>query len=112
MKKPSKSNIVIFILLGTILILGYILIFRKPEPIEVKPFDDTELRKEIAKSDSIAASWQQKAEAFQKDAIYYEAKADGLEVLKPQIHNYYDQIYKFNSTASSSELDSIIRANW
>ena len=112
MKKPSKSNIAIFILLGIILILGYILIFRKPDPIGVEPFDDTELRKEIAVSDSIAKHWENKAQQFQVDARYYEAKADGLELLKPQIHNYYDQIYSFNSTASSSELDSVIRANW
>jgi hypothetical protein len=110
--KLSKSNIAIFILLGIILILAYILIFRKPDSIVVLPFDDTKLRKEIAKSDSVATYWKQKAVDFQNKALYFEAKSDGLELLKPQIYNYYDQIYKFNSTASGSELDSVIRANW
>jgi hypothetical protein len=110
--KLSKSNISIFILLGIILVLAYILTFRKQDPIEVPAFDDNELRKEITKSDSVASHWEQKAKSFRDDALYYEAKADGLEVLKPQIKNYYDKIYKFNSTASNRERDSIIRANW
>ena len=45
--KFSKSNILTIILFSIILILSYIIIFRKSEPIGVLPFDDTELLNKI-----------------------------------------------------------------
>tara|TARA_R110000868_G_C10836883_1_gene759756 strand:+ start:224 stop:559 length:336 start_codon:yes stop_codon:yes gene_type:complete len=110
--KFSKSNILTIILFSIILILSYIIIFRKSEPIGVLPFDDTELLNKITISDSIITYWKYKSIGFENKALYFKTKADSLQLLKPQINNYYDQIYKFNSTASGNELDSVIRANW
>lgn len=109
----SKTNIVFLVLLGTILVLSYILIFRKSDTqIVIEPFDDTLLREEIAKSDSIANHWQQVASDYQYSAALSEAKSDSIEIAKQKLQQDYDEMYKFNSTASSNQLDSVIRANW
>jgi len=110
--KLSKTHIALIALFGIILVLLYILIFRKPDPIDVPAFDDTVLREEIAQKDSLAIAWKNIAQSHELRANKYEAKSDSLEQTKPQIKHYYHEIYTFNSTANSSQLDSVIRANW
>jgi hypothetical protein len=107
----SKSNIIYGILLLVILVLLYIVIFRKPEVV-VEPFDETPLREEIAKKDSIAQFWENEAHKWETVAHSYEAKSDSLETLKPQIQEHYGNTYKIIPDGTNVVLDSIIRANW
>lgn len=99
------------ILIGIILVMGYFLIFRKPATI-VEPFDETPLRNEIAKKDSISNHWEQEAAAWQNLANIEGDKADSLEKYKPSIKYYYEKKYTFNANATVLQLDSVIRANW
>jgi len=108
MIKPSH---IIWSLLGIILILACVLIFRKPK-IVVEGFDDTELRKQIELEKQNAEYWESEAKRWHSVADSALVMSDSLQNLKPQIKYVYHEIYKFNSTATTTQLDSVIRANW
>lgn len=110
-KHLTISNIIYLVLLLVILVQMYMLIFRKPDVV-VQPFDDTELREEIAEKDSLANYWQAVASSWQAEAEKYEAKSDSLEQTKVVIKHHYHEIYKAIPDGTSVQLDSIIRANW
>lgn len=107
----QKSNLIIAAQIGIILILVCILIFKKPVTV-VEPFDDTELRQQIAEKDSIAAHWELQANQWKTVASLAEAKSDSLELLKPQIQHHYHEIYTAIADGTVVELDNIIRSNW
>ena len=91
--------------------MGYFMIFNQPTPI-VEPFDDSQLREEIRIQDSIANHWKQESTKWQSVAAIFGHKSDSLEHLKPSIIYYYGKKYTFNANATSSQLDSVIRASW
>jgi len=111
MKNLSKSTIAFIILFGIILILLYILIFRKSDT-QVEKFDDTALRTEIKTQNKLIKSWEKIANSAITNANKHIARADSLEKLTPEVKHYYHEIYNFNSNANTSQLDSVIRANW
>lgn len=106
-----STNIAFAILIGIILVMGYFLIFKQPVP-EIPRFDDTALRKEIARNDSLAQHWIEESLRLRILADSLMVKNDSLEKVKPKIKNYYNEIYNFNATANRMQLDSVIRANW
>lgn len=91
--------------------LLYLLFFNKEE-VTVEPFDDSALRLEIQVKDSLADHWQDIARTQQIIALKALSERDSIEVSKTNTKIYYREIYKFNSTATNSQLDSVIRANW
>jgi len=111
MKNLNKPTLINFISLGIILILLYILIFRKPD-LPIEKFDETSLRNEIEVQKNLVKSWEKIANSAVKNADKHIARADSLEKLKPQVKHYYHEIYTFNSNANTSQLDSVIRSNW
>jgi len=83
------------------------------KPIKtVDKFDDTSLRKQIQKQDSISNYWQNKSLYWESIAYSYELQIDSLEALKPTIEKEYDEKIKFNNSATIIQLDSIIRSTW
>ena len=106
-----KSSIIIIGLLVTVFILiGYLVLQGSDEVIV--PFDETPLRKEIHEKDSLLTVYQDEAATWHNIAQTAINTADSLSHLTPEIKHHYHEIYKFNSTASNSQLDSVIRANW
>lgn len=111
--KFSLNHIITGSLLTIVLILSFILIFRKPEEkLVVEPFDDTKLREQIELEKQNALFWEQKALLWQNIATKAIQKSDSLENLKPNIKNHYEKTYNHIDTADVHELDSIIRSNW
>lgn len=106
-----KPNHIIWALLGVILILILILVFRKPDPV-VERFDEQHYLDLIESEEKKAAYYQLEAERWQSKADSAMAVSDSLEKLKPEIQHHYHEIYKFNSTATTVQLDSVIRSNW
>lgn len=105
------TNIIIAGLLVTVFILVAYIILKEPVKV-VEPFDETPLRKEIAKKDSTARYWQDESAYQESRADHFELKVDSLEALKPKIHEDHDNQINFNATATDQQLDSVIRANW
>ena len=99
------------ILIGIILVMGYFLIFNKPDVV-VEAFDEAPLREEIRLSDSTSLHWKEEAAVMQALADSEKHKSDSLEKLKPSIKIYYEKKYTFNANASLVQLDSVVRANW
>jgi len=99
------------ILIGIILVMGYYLIFNKPDVV-VEAFDEAPLREEIRISDSTSLHWKEEAAAWQNLADIEGDKADSLEKFKPSIKIYYEKKYTFNANADLVQLDSVVRANW
>ena len=106
-----KNNITYIVLLGIILVLLYILIFRQPTTI-VEPFDDTELREQIRLKDSTASYWEENALYWLGVSADHEQRADSLENIKTNIKNEYSPTYKAIPGATATQRDSILRANW
>ena len=107
----NKINIVFVILLLIIFGLIVYIILSKPV-VPVEKFDDTVLREQIRKQDSITIHWQKESIHWQNLATSYELKVDSLEALKPIIHEKYNKQIKFNNSANMLQLDSIIRSTW
>jgi hypothetical protein len=107
----TRANWIIIGLLGVIFTLVVILIVRKPATI-VEPFDDSALREEIRLKDSVALYWELEAGLWHDFADSTLVLADSLENSKPTIKKFYHEKYKFNSTATTVQLDSVIRTNW
>jgi hypothetical protein len=99
------------ILIGIILIMGYYLIFNKPDVV-IEPFDEAPLREEIRLADSISLHWKEEAALMQALADSEKHKSDSLEKFKPSIKYYYEKKYTFNANADILQLDSVVRANW
>ena len=104
------NKIVIITLVVIIVIEGFFLV--KNPRVEVEPFDDTELLLKIQKADGTATYWKEQSEYWQVIATENRLLIDSLENIKPQIQVHYEKIYDFTSTATTNELDSLIRANW
>lgn len=97
----NGKNFVILTLLA-VLIFFVIKDFSDPEYTELT--DVSKLEKTIAD--------QQKIIDEQKAIIYQlETKRDTLVFIETQIKYMYEEIYRYNSTANVSELDSVIRVN-
>ena len=108
MTKPNKTLIA---LLAIILVLVVYIIF-KGNPSTDESFDPTALREQIRIKDSTATHWEEEADAWHSLANTLGDKSDSLENLKPVIQHHYDKKYTFNANATSSQLDSVIRASW
>jgi hypothetical protein len=105
-----KASHAIWALLGIILILICILVFRKPNTV-VEEFDETPYLEIIESEKLKAIYWENQAEYFSSVADSALVISDSLQNLKPEIKHVYHEIYKFNSTATTIQLDSVIRAN-
>ncbi len=101
----TKTNIIIGALLIGVLILGYIVIYRKSDTV-VELFDDTELRDSIKIAQQNAVYWEDYAHGVERERdLIKEQKQKVRYVYKPQY------IY-INNTANIDQLDSVIRTNW
>lgn len=107
----SKTNIILGSLLIIIFGLVAYIIFSKPNKV-IEPFNETKLRLQIARQDSLTIHWQKESEAWQLAANIAENKVDSLEQLKQDINEDHDQDIQFNATATIMQLDSVIRSNW
>ena len=108
MTKPNKTLIA---LLAIILVLVVYIIF-KGNPSTDESFDPAALREQIRIKDSTATHWEEEANSWHNLANTLGDKSDSLENLKPVIQHHYDKKYTFNANATSSQLDSVIRASW
>ena len=101
----SKTNIIIGSLFIAVLILSYIVLFRKPET-EIQLFDDQPYRDSIATATENAIYWKDQA-------IRMEEERDQIRQQKQQVRYVYklQYIYLYNN-ADIDQLDSVIRANW
>lgn len=106
-----KAEHVIGALLAVILLLACILIFRKPKTV-VEEFDKTPYLEQIEIERKKAEFWEAKATKMQTIADGALKLSDSLQNIKPTIKHVYHEIYKFNSTATTTQLDSVIRSNW
>lgn len=101
----SKTNIIIGALLIGVLILGYIVIYRKPNTV-IELFDDTPYRDSIKTALQEVAYWEDYAHGVERERdLIKQQKQQVRYVYKPQY------IYIYND-ANVSQLDSVIRANW
>ena len=107
----SKNNLYFAILIGIILIMGYFMIFGEPGTA-VESFEESILREEIRLKDSTATHWEEESASWQNLANNLGDKNDSLANLKPVIQHHYDKKYTFNANASTTQLDSVIRASW
>lgn len=99
-----KVRIVIAALIIINLILLYVVIYRKPEK-EFVLFDDKPYRDSIQNALETAEYWR-------NEAYRIEADRDLLQIQKQKVKYFYEPIYIFNSGASVTQLDSVLRANW
>lgn len=99
----TKTNIIIGVLLLGVLVLLYIVIYRKPEPV-VELFDATPYEDSIKTSTQNAAYWEDYAHQL-------EEEKDALSAQKQTIRYVYETQYIYARTANLDQLDSIVRAN-
>ena len=100
----SKTNIIIGVLLLVVLVLFYIVIYRKPEPV-IELFDDTVYRDSIKTALQNVAYWEDYAQDIEHDR-------DRIREQKQQVRYVYKTQYIYINTADVDQLDSIIRTNW
>jgi len=106
----SKTSIIIVVLILIVLIEAVVL-FTRPVSI-ITPFDDSQLRREISILDSTSSFWESRSLHW---ALYADSVMKintDLENQKPIIQIQYRERYNFNNSASTIQLDSVIRANW
>ena len=106
-----RSNIIYSVLLGIILVLVYVLIFRQSATI-VEPFDDTEIREKLEQEAAKSLYWEQLATKWEQNALQEEAKSDSLEKIKSDITDDYSKTYNIIPDSDLDGLDSILFANW
>jgi hypothetical protein len=78
----------------------------------VEPFDDSNIRNEIKQRDSLISIYEMRFDSLMSISDSLVSVNDSLESIKPNINNQYGKIYKFNSNANATQLDSVVRANW
>jgi hypothetical protein len=101
----SKTNIIIGSLFIAVLILSYIVLYRKPET-EIQLFDDQPYRDSIAQAMESAVYWKDYAVKMEEDR-------DEITKQKQQVRYVYkpQYIYIYDADVTIDQLDSIIRAN-
>ena len=108
-----KGNYILYFLLLVIIILaGILLIFRKSVTIVDTPSKVIELKKAIARKDSLIKAYRQEAERLEFDAQSLSAEVDSLELIMQKAKIKYREIYINIDNAPNEQLDSIIRSNW
>jgi hypothetical protein len=98
----KKSNIIFGILLFIILVLLYIVIFRKPDPV-IEPFDDSEQVQEIERLEA-------EVDSLNVLVGQNNSERDTIVEYKDRVKTIYREKYIYINTANASQLDSIIRA--
>lgn len=106
-----KPKYIIVTLLGIILILSLVIIFKKPDSV-VEEFDTSELEQKLEYEMERAQFWQKEASHWHQVADSALYVNDSLKQIEPIIITHYEKVYQAIPDGTNVQLDSIIRSNW